>query len=252
MNTKRSTRNPSLPMVEAVSAMYTSMPWITDMTAISVVVERIMPSSVRKLRSLLDRKRIERHRSGFKKGCLGTASTFRIRDLAGLLFSKFLRATRSPAVQPESGTAARNEPDVAAVVHGDQPQATVVREKRGDRRPRTGPADRPWPSPTAPERGSFRRTDSRIGCDSSSPPCRSRTTARCSNCRNRKWCGPWADARVVYISGAWPLADADLLLEPSEEPIRVKIILRFPQRVGAGRQIDRRRNGADAGQQIAA
>ena len=52
----RTARNPSVPMEEALSAMYTSMPWITHITAISVVVERIIPSSVRKLRSLLDRR----------------------------------------------------------------------------------------------------------------------------------------------------------------------------------------------------
>jgi hypothetical protein len=42
-------------MEEAVLAIYTSMPWMTDITAISVVVEMIMPNRVRKLRSLLER-----------------------------------------------------------------------------------------------------------------------------------------------------------------------------------------------------
>src|SRR5438874_13470569 len=42
-------------MVDAFCAMYTSMPEITLITAISVVVARMMPSSVRKLRSLLPR-----------------------------------------------------------------------------------------------------------------------------------------------------------------------------------------------------
>ena len=35
--------------------MYTSMPWIMAITAISVVVARMIPSSVRKLRSFLER-----------------------------------------------------------------------------------------------------------------------------------------------------------------------------------------------------
>ena len=48
-------RKPSDPMLETVLAMYTSMPWIMDITAISVVVARMMPSRVRKLRSLLER-----------------------------------------------------------------------------------------------------------------------------------------------------------------------------------------------------
>ena len=67
MKTKRSTRNPSLPMEEAVSAMYTSMPWITAITAISVVVERIIPSSVRKLRSLLERSESKATEAASKK-----------------------------------------------------------------------------------------------------------------------------------------------------------------------------------------
>ena len=48
-------RNPSDPMLETVLAMYTSMPWIIDITAISVVVARMIPSRVRKLRNLLER-----------------------------------------------------------------------------------------------------------------------------------------------------------------------------------------------------
>src|SRR5579883_964628 len=43
-------------MLEAVVAMKTSMPWITAITEISVVVERMIPSRVRKLRSLLARR----------------------------------------------------------------------------------------------------------------------------------------------------------------------------------------------------
>jgi hypothetical protein len=35
--------------------MYTSIPWITDITEIRVVVDKMIPSSVRKLRSLLVR-----------------------------------------------------------------------------------------------------------------------------------------------------------------------------------------------------
>ncbi len=42
-------------MLDAVSAIKTSIPWITAITAINVVVDRMIPSSVRKLRSLLAR-----------------------------------------------------------------------------------------------------------------------------------------------------------------------------------------------------
>src|ERR1035437_6416380 len=48
----RTTRKPSEPMLETFSAIYRFMPWISAVTAISVVVARMMPSSVRKLRSL--------------------------------------------------------------------------------------------------------------------------------------------------------------------------------------------------------
>jgi len=43
-------------MVDALVAIKMSMLWITAITAISVVVDRMIPSRVRKLRSLLPRK----------------------------------------------------------------------------------------------------------------------------------------------------------------------------------------------------
>ena len=52
----RTTRKPSAPMSETVSAINMSMPWITLITAINVVVARITPNSVKKLRSLLPRR----------------------------------------------------------------------------------------------------------------------------------------------------------------------------------------------------
>ncbi len=58
MKAIRTMRKPSEPMLDMVLAMYTSMPWIIDITAISVVVARMIPSSVRKLRSLLPRRGI--------------------------------------------------------------------------------------------------------------------------------------------------------------------------------------------------
>src|ERR1035441_6142933 len=48
----RTMRNPSAPMFDTLSEMYRFIPWISAVTAISVVVARMMPSSVRKLRSL--------------------------------------------------------------------------------------------------------------------------------------------------------------------------------------------------------
>ena len=43
------------------------MPWIIDITAISVVVARMMPSRVRKLRSLLERSESAATDDGFAK-----------------------------------------------------------------------------------------------------------------------------------------------------------------------------------------
>ena len=43
------------------------MPWITDITAIRVVVERMMPSRVRKLRSLLERSESKATEAASKK-----------------------------------------------------------------------------------------------------------------------------------------------------------------------------------------
>ena len=43
-------------MSETFCAMTTSMPEITDITAIKVAVARMMPNKVRKLRSLLPRR----------------------------------------------------------------------------------------------------------------------------------------------------------------------------------------------------
>ena len=78
----RSTRNPSLPMVEAVVAMKTSIPWITAMTAISVVVDRMIPSSVRKLRSLLDRSESSATEAASRKEARD-CTIFRIRESGG-------------------------------------------------------------------------------------------------------------------------------------------------------------------------
>ena len=54
-------------MVEALVATTVSIPWITAMTEISVVVDRIIPSNVRKLRSLLPRSESSATRAASKK-----------------------------------------------------------------------------------------------------------------------------------------------------------------------------------------
>ena len=66
----RTMRKPSEPMFETFSAMYTFMPWISAVTAISVVVARMIPSSVRKLRSLFLRSESSAMRVASQKEAL--------------------------------------------------------------------------------------------------------------------------------------------------------------------------------------
>ena len=58
-------------MFETLSAMYTFMPWMSAVTAISVVVARMMPSSVRKLRSLFLCNELKAMRVASQKEALG-------------------------------------------------------------------------------------------------------------------------------------------------------------------------------------
>ena len=66
----RTMRKPSEPMLETLSAMYRFMPWIRAVTAIRVVVARMMPSSVRKLRSLFLRRESRAMRAASQKEAL--------------------------------------------------------------------------------------------------------------------------------------------------------------------------------------
>ena len=67
----RTTRNPSAPMSETFSAMYTFMPWMRAVTTIRVVVARMMPSRVRKLRSLFLRSESSAIRLASQKEAVG-------------------------------------------------------------------------------------------------------------------------------------------------------------------------------------
>ena len=64
-------RNPSAPMLDTLSEMYRFIPWISAVTAISVVVARMMPSSVRKLRSLFLCNELKAMRVASQKEALG-------------------------------------------------------------------------------------------------------------------------------------------------------------------------------------
>ena len=58
-------------MFDTLSEMYTFIPWMSAVTAISVVVARMMPSSVRKLRSLFLCNELKAMRVASQKDALG-------------------------------------------------------------------------------------------------------------------------------------------------------------------------------------
>ena len=68
-------------MLETFSAMYRFMPWISAVTAIRVVVARMMPSRVRKLRSLFLRRessamRVASQKEALRRSFLELATVF--------------------------------------------------------------------------------------------------------------------------------------------------------------------------------
>jgi hypothetical protein len=58
-------------MFDSLSEMYRFMPWMNDVTAISVVVARMIPSKVRKLRSLFLLRESMAIRAASQKEALG-------------------------------------------------------------------------------------------------------------------------------------------------------------------------------------
>ena len=149
--------------------MYTSMPWITDITAISVVVERIIPSSVRKLRSLLERSESNATDAASKKDAWEDFTeratlTYRIREPRETCSDISSTQSITSSSSQNRGAAAGDESEVAAVIHGDQPQMRILRQRRMIVNPRKEPADRPWRGPSASACGYVPETDWRIAC----------------------------------------------------------------------------------------
>src|SRR6202022_4288870 len=102
------------------------MPWIMDMTAINVVVARIMPSSVRKLRSLLDRSESAATDAASRKDAVWAIV---LRDEIGCGFVPHLaHPLQEHLVQPKPGRRLRDEPDVTAILNRQQPQVRIPRE----------------------------------------------------------------------------------------------------------------------------
>ena len=74
----RTMRNPSAPMLETFSAIYRFMPWIRAVTAISVVVARMIPEQRQKAAQLVLAQRIEGDAGSLPEG--GAPSVFRTLD----------------------------------------------------------------------------------------------------------------------------------------------------------------------------
>src|SRR5438874_8201009 len=128
-------------MVDAFCAMYTSMPEITLITAISVVVARMMPRSVRKLRSLLPRSECKAPFTASQNDAfdliqplisfnLGFHSNLG-RAAADVISIRLTDPVHYRVIQPESLGRAANEADVASVFGGDEAYARVRQDGCG-------------------------------------------------------------------------------------------------------------------------
>src|SRR5215472_15866123 len=102
------------------------MPWIMDMTAIRVVVARMMPSSVRKLRNLLDCSESAATAAASRKDAFWAIV---LRDEIGGRFVPHLaQPLQQHPVQPKARRRPGYEPDMASVLHGQRPQVQIAGE----------------------------------------------------------------------------------------------------------------------------
>src|ERR1022692_354132 len=103
------------------------MPWMTAMTAIRVAVERMTPSSVSTLRSLLARNESHASRTASSRdtpiSSLGYAG-------GGADVPQFLQPIHQQSIHPEAGPRAGEESQVASVLHCGQPQKRIAGEGR--------------------------------------------------------------------------------------------------------------------------
>src|ERR1700688_744604 len=102
------------------------MPWIMDMTAIKVVVARMMPSSVRKLRSLLERRESAATAAASRKDAVWAIA---LRDEIGRGFVPHLtHPVQEYLIQPKAGRRLGYESDMTAMLRGQQLQMGISRE----------------------------------------------------------------------------------------------------------------------------
>src|SRR5579864_3619896 len=119
-------RKPSAPMLVMLLAMYTSMPWMTDMTAMSVVVARIMPNRVRKLRSLLERKESAATDVASRNDAVWAIVGSLSGDEAGCHFVPgFAHPLYENLIQPKAGLGPGHETEVAAMFDGEQREVWI-------------------------------------------------------------------------------------------------------------------------------
>src|SRR6266849_5712353 len=100
------------------------MPWITDMTAINVVVARMMPNSVRKLRSLLERNESAATSVASRNDAVWAIG---LRDDAGGHFvPNFAEPLHQNSVKPEARLGFREKTQVTTMLHGQQTQIGIA------------------------------------------------------------------------------------------------------------------------------
>src|SRR6266581_9220076 len=100
------------------------MPWITAFTPIRVVVDRMIPSSVRKLRSLLERKE-SRATDAASRNDARDCTCYSGYERRLLFVPDRGHPFHHHSVQPEARTPARDETEMTAVVHCQQVQIGI-------------------------------------------------------------------------------------------------------------------------------
>src|ERR1035438_3400680 len=103
------------------------MPWMMAMTAIRVAVERMTPSSVSTLRSLLARNESNASRTASSRDTPISSSGY---AGGGADVPQFLQPIHQQSIHPEAGPRAGEETEVASVLDRGQTQKRVAREGR--------------------------------------------------------------------------------------------------------------------------
>ena len=200
-------------MLEAVVAMNTSIPWITDITGGDQRGGGKNNSEQRQKTSQLARpQRIERYRRRFYKGCAGLHYLQDTRPAVNLFLVSSTHSSTTPSSQ-ESPPPPRDESQMPAVIDGQQSQIRIAAKRRmivhGKRHQRIVFGDDQQRRHT----NFFEVLIGRLRPIIIRRQFRSRTFARCRNRRSRRWCGFCRGAPankfpgpVAPVSGSLPLS----------------------------------------------